>query len=225
MKKSRLFIFLLILIAEAVVVWLDLRKAEFILKPLICIWLIACFIYQTKEISDSLKKWVIIALVFSWIGDILLMFQADQSVFFLAGLVSFLLAHISYILFFHFTRLRERITSRWYLMLFVVVYYTVLIMQLGPYLGDFAIPVRVYGIVISFMLMLAMHMLFLKNKRAGLAMVVGAALFVLSDTILAFNKFYQSFESAGVFIMLTYGMAQFFIVDGATRYLSSWYKE
>lgn len=225
MKKSQLFIFLLILIAEAVVVWLDLRKAEFILKPLICIWLIAFFIYQTKEISDSLKKWVIIALVFSWIGDILLMFQPDQPVFFLAGLVSFLLAHISYILFFHFTRLRERITSRWYLMLFVVVYYTVLIMQLGPYLGDFGIPVRVYGIAISFMLMFAMHMLFLKNKRAGLAMVVGAALFVLSDSILAFNKFYQSFESAGVFIMLTYGMAQFFIVDGATRYLSWWYKE
>jgi uncharacterized membrane protein YhhN len=225
MKKNQLFIFSLILVAEAVAVWLDLRKAEFILKPLICIWLIACFVYQAKDIRNRLKKWVIIALVFSWIGDILLMFQADQPEFFLAGLVSFLLAHISYILFFHFTRLRERIASRWYLMLFVVVYYTVLIMQLGPYLGDFAVPVRGYGIVISFMLMLAMHMLFMKNKRAGFAMLIGAALFVLSDSILAFNKFYQSFETAGVLIMLTYGMAQFFIVDGATRYLSSWYKE
>ena len=43
----------------------------------------------------------------------------------------------------------------------------------------------------------------------------GALLFVISDSVLAINKFYQPFEVAGVIIMLTYGLAQLFIVEGA----------
>jgi uncharacterized membrane protein YhhN len=69
--------------------------------------------------------------------------------------------------------------------------------------------------------MLAMHMLFIKNKPAGKWMMLGALLFVISDSILAINKFYQPFEAAGVLIMLTYGLAQFFIVEGAGRYIRS----
>ena len=80
-------------------------------------------------------------------------------------------------------------------------------------------PVLVYGIVISFMFMLAMHMLFIKKRIAGKWMVIGALLFVISDSILAINKFYQSFEMAGILIMVTYGLAQFFIVEGASSYL------
>jgi len=55
-------------------------------------------------------------------------------------------------------------------------------------------------------------------------MVAGAVLFIMSDSILAINKFYQSFEVAGLGIMLTYGMAQLFIVEGAARYITSDYK-
>jgi uncharacterized membrane protein YhhN len=50
-------------------------------------------------------------------------------------------------------------------------------------------------------------------------MMTGALLFVVSDSTLAINKFYQSFEIAGVVIMLTYGLAQLFIVEGANRYI------
>jgi uncharacterized membrane protein YhhN len=101
----------------------------------------------------------------------------------------------------------------------VVVYYAALITLLSPYLADMKIPVLVYGIVISFMFMLAMHMLFIKHKTAGKWMMFGASLFVISDSVLAINKFYQSFEAAGIIIMLTYGLAQLFIVHGAVRYL------
>jgi len=75
--------------------------------------------------------------------------------------------------------------------------------------------------VISFMLMLAMHMFFLRNKGAGNWMLAGALLFVISDSVLAINKFYQTFEMAGAIIMLTYGLAQLFIVQGAIKYLRS----
>jgi uncharacterized membrane protein YhhN len=82
------------------------------------------------------------------------------------------------------------------------------------------LPVRVYGLVISFMLMLALHLLFLANRKAGLYIAGGAILFVISDSLLAINKFYQSFEAAGFLVMFTYGLAQLFLATGAAAYLN-----
>ena len=81
-------------------------------------------------------------------------------------------------------------------------------------------PVRIYGIVISFMFMLAMHIMLGKNKKAALWMMTGALLFVMSDSVLAINKFYQSFELSRMIIMLTYGLAQLFIIVGAVKYIN-----
>jgi uncharacterized membrane protein YhhN len=64
-------------------------------------------------------------------------------------------------------------------------------------------------------------MLYINNKNAGKWMMIGALLFVISDSVLAVNKFYQAFEAAGIVIMLTYGLAQFLIVEGAVRYIRS----
>ncbi len=64
-----------------------------------------------------------------------------------------------------------------------------------------------------------MHMLFIKNKLAGKLMMIGAVFFLLSDSLLAINKFYRPFELAGILVMLTYGLAQLFITEGAIRYI------
>lgn len=90
---------------------------------------------------------------------------------------------------------------------------------LSPYLDNLKLPVRIYGAIISFMLLLAMHMLFIKDKTAGCMMMMGALLFVISDSVLAVNKFYLSFEWSGIIIMLTYGLAQLFIALGAISYV------
>ena len=221
MKKYHwLILFAVILIADLIAVYQQNKMAEYFFKPLIVIWLLAYFVSQTGSIKSNFKKWIIAALLFSWLGDVLLMLQDDNSLFFLTGLSSFLVAHIFYILFFHSIRIKEEIKSRWWLLLTIVVYYTGLITLLSPWLGDMKLPVRIYGIVISFMLLLAMHMLFIKNKNAGLWMMSGAILFVISDSVLAINKFYQSFEMGGILVMLTYGVAQLFIIEGAIRYIS-----
>ncbi|MFC0776080.1 lysoplasmalogenase [Terrimonas alba] len=218
-KKYRIIVFILILLADLTAIQLNYKIAEYVFKPLIVIWLLSYFILQTRNVKSDLKKWIITALLFSWLGDVLLMLQGDNSIFFLLGLSAFLLAHLFFILFFHFVRIRENVKSRWYLLLIVVIYYALLISILSPWLGEMKLPVRIYGIVISFMFMLAMHMLFIKNKIAGRLMMMGAALFVISDSILAINKFYQPFEIAVPAIMLTYGLAQLFIVEGTILYI------
>lgn len=220
MKKQYWHIFFfIILIADLIAVQLNYKIAEYIFKPLIIIWLLAYFILQLRAVRSNLKKWIIAALLFSWLGDVLLMLQDDNSFFFLLGLSAFLVAHVFYILFFHFIRMKENVKSRWWLLLIVALYYLILISFLSPHLGDMKLPVRIYAIVISFMFMLAMHMSFIKYKNAGRWMTLGALLFVISDSILAINKFYQSFEIAGIVVMLTYGLAQLFITEAATRYI------
>lgn len=226
MKKSLwIILFAAVLFGDIVGIQLNNETLEYLFKPLIIPVLTGYFLSHTKTFLASLKKWIIAALFFSWAGDVLLIFQENNSIFFLLGLSSFLLAHIFYIVFFHRIRIKEGLKSNSWLLLVVVVYYAALISLLSPFLGEMKIPVRIYGIIISFMLMLAMHMLFIKNKAAGQWMVWGAGLFVISDSVLAINKFYQSFEAAGILIMLTYGVAQLFIVKGAASYIISSDKE
>jgi uncharacterized membrane protein YhhN len=220
MKKQYWHIFFfIILIADLIAVQLNYKIAEYIFKPLVIIWLLAYFILQLRAVRSNLKKWIIAALLFSWLGDVLLMLQDNNSLFFLLGLSAFLVAHIFYILFFHFIRVKENVKSRWWLLLIVALYYLILIGLLSPHLGGMKLPVRIYAIVISFMFMLAMHMSFIKYKNAGRWMMLGALLFVISDSVLAINKFYQSFEMAVIIVMLTYGLAQLFITEAATRYI------
>jgi uncharacterized membrane protein YhhN len=214
-----LILFLAVLTIDLVDIQFNNGQLQYFIKPLVIPVLIGYFLFQTNNKISNLKKWILMALLFSWAGDVLLMFEPKAPIFFLLGLSSFLLAHIFYIVFFHTVRLQEKIKSNPWLLVIVVIYYAALITWLTPYLGKMKIPVSVYGIVISFMFMLAMHMLFIKNKTAGKWMMAGALLFVTSDSLLAINKFYQPFEAAGILIILTYGLAQLFIVEGAIRYI------
>lgn len=223
--KSWILLFAIALTGDIAAIQLNNEFLQFICKPLIVPALIGYLYSQIKPLGNGLQKWVFLALLFSWAGDVLLMFVPRNENFFLAGLGSFLLAHIFYIIFFHQVRIKEGIKPNIIWLVIVVAYYAGLIVWLSPYLGDMKLPVRVYGIVISFMLMLALHMLHIKNKQAGQWMMLGALLFVISDSVLAINKFYKSFDAAGIIIMLTYGLAQLLIVKGVVRYLDKLDKE
>lgn len=226
MKKVYwLVLFLFILLADLLSVYFEWTVAEHFFKPLIVVWLMAYFVLDPTVQRSPLRKWIIFALFFSWLGDVLLLLQEDYPIFFLFGLSAFLIAHLFYIYFFHSIRTREAVRSRIALVIVVAVYYFAVIAVLSPYLGDLTLPVRIYAIVISFMFLIAMHMLFIRNRDAGRIMMAGALLFVISDSILAFNKFYSPISYAGLLIMGTYGLAQLFITEGAIRYISSREKE
>ena len=220
-KNVWIFIFVIALSFHLFGILLANETIQFVSKPLIVIGLIGYFIVATKGTGKGLGTWIVLALFFSLTGDLLLIFQQQKSLFFLLGLSAFLLAHIFYIIFFHGVRIRESIAGRWWLLLIVVLYYALLMALLSDYLGNMKLPVRIYGVVISFMLMLGLHMYYLKIKNAGWLLLLGALLFVISDSVLAINKFYRPFEQADFFTMLTYGIAQLFITKGAAEYITS----
>ena len=221
MKKIWLIGFAVALIADLSGIYLKNDILVYVAKPLIVISLILYFLSATKGIRSDLIIIIIRALTFSWLGDVVLMFDSFNKNIFLIGLLAFLVAHLIYIRFFSLIRMGERIKLKPVLILLVVVYYSGLIFLLFNDLHELKIPVIVYGFIISTMFLLALHMLFIKNKEAGKMMILGALLFIASDSILAINKFYEPFEYAGIAIMLTYGIAQLLITLGAVRYITS----
>jgi uncharacterized membrane protein YhhN len=222
MKKTIwIALFLLVLVVNLIAVYSNSESLQFLTKPLLMPLLAIYLLLRTNTINSNLKGWIFLALFFSWAGDIFLLFEERGPNFFLLGLSAFLVAQVFYIVFFHNIRMREYIRGNALLLLLVIVYYSVLINVLAPYLGNMKLPVRIYGVVLSFMVMLAMHTMLGKNKKAALWMTMGAILFVVSDSLLGVNKFFSGFNNAGVVIMLTYGLAQLFITEGAVRYINS----
>lgn len=201
--------------AETGIAWL-----QYATKPLLMPALMICFSINRARYKGPLSKWIFLALGFSLGGDVLLMFQDQMQEFFLFGLSSFLLAHICYIIFYHQLRVSEGIRGKAWFLLPVTLYYAGLMVWLSPGLGDMATPVRIYGLVISFMLVMALHMLYLRKKEAGRFLLAGALFFVLSDSLLAIHQFHSRFPLAAAAVMSTYGLAQYLIVRGAVLQLA-----
>ena len=210
-------LFISIVAGDLAAIYFQNESLRFIFKPLIIPALAVYFLLKARKERRS-RLLILAALFFSWAGDILLMFESRGEIYFLLGLSAFLVAHVFYIHFFQSVRQLAGIKSNPWLLLLVSVYYTSLILFLSPYLGDKEWPVRIYGVVISLMLLLALHLRQLPDRSAGFLMCMGALLFILSDSILAVNKFYSSFGGAGIIVMATYAAGQLFIVRGVTQY-------
>lgn len=197
--------------------WPDLR---FITKPLLMPVLLVYFLFISNGMA-SFRHWVTAALFFSWLGDIFLMNEGEQ--YFIAGLAAFLLAHLNYIVF--FSRLRRKSIRRpWnpYVIAILAFYTGLLYFFLSSHLNNtLQIPVFVYALVIATMFAAAYHAF--PDQQAGIGRwcVIGAGLFIISDSLLAINSFVQPFKAAGLLIMVTYMVAQWAIVKGAITYFKT----
>jgi len=216
-KPNRLFfLFSIVSIAEVSLLANDLEDYRMLTKPLIIPLLAAVYLSMKTGNIKWNKDAILWGLFFSWVGDILLQKEA----LFIPGLLAFLSAHIFYIFFFSRTRSKE--TSFFKLrpvMLIAVLAYLVELMHLmWPYLGAMKAPVLLYGLTISTMLSAALWQYQKLDDKTALYFILGATLFVASDSILALNRFRSPFAMAGILTMSTYILAQLFIVLGAIRY-------
>lgn len=166
------------------------------------------------------KKFLIGALIFSWIGDVVLMFSGINALFFIGGLISFLIAHVLYLILFYREKSLYHSENKTIVsvgLFAVVAYLASMLIILMPHLGGMRLPVIVYALTISSMLGMAIFQFNGWQAPAKYRILIGAVAFVISDSILAFNKFYQPFAAASFLIMLTYLAAQYFIVSGILK--------
>ena len=187
---------------------------RFSTKPLLIPVLMLAVYSQTP--TSTQRTLVLVALFFSFLGDVFLLLEYANPLLFIAGLVCFLTTHILYIVYFGRLRpIKESLLKRYpWILVLILAYGIGLVYFLFPTLGDLTLPVIVYAIIICTMLGTSLHIFKRVNPSAGNLFVGGALLFVLSDSLLAVNKFSTTFPYAGVLIMLTYCAAQYFIAKG-----------
>ncbi len=188
--------------------------------------LLAIYLYQ-KTNAIAKYKYVYVALFFSWLGDIFLMFPRNEyepsteKLLFIAGLISFLIAHIHYILYFiNEVKNSHQVTlivSKPYFILPFFAYGITLLSILFPSLASMKLPVTIYTIIILCMVMAALNRKNLVSNNSFLFVFIGAILFALSDSCIAINVFYKPFELARIVIMSTYTVAQWLIVYGVIK--------
>ena len=174
----------------------DIHAIRIFFKPipvLMLIWMV----YLQKD------RWLLGALGFSLLGDIIL--ELPQQLPFALGLGSFLIAHILYI-----RRFLIRPTQMlWWPLVPIGVYCGTLFWYMIPNLGPLLIPVFVYVLVIATMLWSACR--YAQTYKNYLPLL-GAILFVLSDSLIAINKFITPFSQARYAIIITYWLAQYLII-------------
>lgn len=196
---------------------LVLGDFHYIVKPAIAISLLMYIGFKT-ELKGRFAKRIFTGLFFSLIGDVFLMFVEVEANFFIFGLIAFLIAHVCYISAFYldykWAPSIEKNTSRIAIAvfsLFCVGFY----LYLRPHLGDMKIPVMIYAFVISLMAIMAVNRKGRVNTISFNLIFYGAILFLISDSLLAYNKFVTPNKYAGIGIMGTYMLAQYFITIGA----------
>jgi len=202
------------------VIWISIAVKSLIIPLLI--WLYLMF---TPGHWNRFHSLIIIALVFSWIGDILLQLTQFRESFFLVGLASFLVTRLIYMAAFFMTPGKNVLFFRkFYLILPVALYGWGILYLLSVGLGDMKLPVTVYTVVILGMLLASINRERKVNRQSFLLVFAGAILFVLSDSMIAINRFTQPFELARVAIMSSYFTAQYLIAIGCTRQYNLTYK-
>ena len=218
MKNATFFkIYIVISILYLIVLFLGYQNLDLFLKPVL-IPLLGFGVYFHQRFPT--RNNLLTALLFSWIGDVILLFTDIAEIYFILGLVAFLIAHIAYCSLFNKQNTVAIQVNKILLGIgsIIIAFYLIgMVCVLLPNLGDLKIPVIVYASVISIMLLFAFNGYLIWKKRAALCIFLGATVFVLSDSILAVNKFHTIIERSSFFIMLTYLVAQYLIVIGVLK--------
>lgn len=194
---------------------IPLSTMYYVSKPAILTLLIIFYSKQSQSEPMKIRSITLGALILSLIGDILLMFTATSELYFIGGLIAFLLAHIMYILV--FLKQRHQQTSALPITLLLLIYGAGIFYILKDGLNDLLIPVIIYMLVILTMAVTAFLRKGNVSKPSFNLVFFGAIFFLISDSLLALNKFYKPMTSSGVTVMLTYGIAQYLIVLGLLK--------
>lgn len=190
----------------------DGRWLHWIAKPLATL-LIAAIVWRADAAPPGYRRAILLGMAFSCIGDIALMLPFDA---FVPGLIAFLLAHLCYIVAFRAGFRAGR--GLLFAAALLAVFAGINLAGLWPLLpNDLRIPVVVYVVVLALMATLALARAWAKNAATPSAptsarwAAIGAVLFVISDSVLAWDRFGGGLPAATLCVLSTYYAAQYCI--------------
>ncbi|MBL8340299.1 MAG: lysoplasmalogenase [Rubrivivax sp.] len=188
---------------------LGVPALNFVFKPLATLAIIAHATGRGERDGPpaAVRRWVLAGLWLSLAGDVALLWPKEG---FLPGLVSFLLAHLAYLV--AFTR-RQRFAAWWPAFVAYALVAGLVLARLWP-----GVPAALQAPVVAYVLCLASMaaqaaVLWHRGEPRGRVLAIGGALFVASDALLATNKFAGPLPLANLWILVTYWSAQWCIAS------------
>jgi uncharacterized membrane protein YhhN len=166
------------------------------------------------NLTGKKRALIILALLFSSIGDVFLAMPGHK--YFIHGMAAFGIAHLFY--FTYFFNLPKIEFPRAFIAIGIILYSISLFIFLLPNVKELLIPIISYIILIS--LMGISSVLGIRNNYL---IILGAIIFIVSDSLIAINMFIIPVLNASFLIMLTYYVAQFLIVLGVIKSLEKPY--
>lgn len=198
-------LFLGVAITDVYAVITQNKSLEMLFKPLLMTTLAVVYLVSVKKPSF----WVLSALFFSFWGDVFLL---DKAKFFVFGLASFLLAHVIYIKVTTDLLQKELTTKMITSAIPFVLLFIGLLSLIYENLGDMLIPVIVYGITISTFGTAALLHYRQEKSTSSTWLLLGAILFIASDSLIALNNFYTPKRLFDISIITLYIVSQYLIV-------------
>ena len=202
MQKTLLYIFLSFSIIFICLLPLEPYASNFAIKAIPAISLAALAFIAVTGLRGKL---LFTSLLFCAAADIALELRMEMS--FIIGLGLFLFAHILFIA--TFSRDLKAQKSKLSIIILLAVYAIMMGFVLTPQLQEMAIPVYIYLMAITLMGIFAA----LRASENDFTLY-GAIAFIVSDSILAINKFMMPVPAADYLIMITYYLSLFLIVYG-----------
>ncbi len=198
--------------AAALSTWFHLRAEYrgprwqvYLFKPLTTALLLLLAALLTSAHGHRYQVAIVAGLGCSLVGDVMLMLPRDR---FVPGLAAFLLAHLAYLVAF---TSGVPIGTAPALLLPLTATGILLLRLLWPGLGQYRVPVLLYTAAIVLMVWRAWGRDWLAPSGGALLAAGGATLFMLSDAILALNRFRRPFAGAQIAIISSYVAAQVLI--------------
>jgi uncharacterized membrane protein YhhN len=195
--------------AHVVARYAGARLVAGVLKPLPILILAVLVAHAAGGPTAWYAPLVVAGLCCSMAGDVLLVFRRG----FVPGLASFLAAHACYTA--AFAPLGRWDAGAWLAALPLLVAAAVFLRWLWPHLGRVRRAVVVYAVVIVAMAWRALAAAAVAPAAGTASALAGALLFMVSDGLLATDRFARPFRSAGAAVMITYYAAQLLIAASA----------
>ena len=187
------------------------RRREWVFKPLVLVALILAAWFMGAGESAT-GRWLLAALFLSLLGDVALL--ADNTARFALGLASFLLAHVAFVVAFVQSGMPRA---------GLAVVGLVLVGALAAVVGRRVVPAAARegglglgGAVTAYMAVIA-AMVVAAWATGRPLVALGATVFMVSDAVLALDRFVRARRFGALAVMVTYHLGQVLIVLGLLR--------
>jgi uncharacterized membrane protein YhhN len=176
-------------------------------------WLLAGGVIAAQPRLNRARRFLVAALLLSSVGDTILLGTSDAA--FIGGTAAFALSHLAYIACFTLCAPGKGLVQQrpWLIVVYALAWGLTTAI-LWPHLGALAAVVVPYSLLLTTMAVFALNLVGRIELRSAIFVAAGAAIYMSSDTNIAFGRFDPSLAPPHVdfLIMLTYLIAQSLIV-------------